>query len=58
MVKSKKGKTHLVIPDAHVEPGINNDRFLWLGKMILHIRPDVVICLILPIQGLSRCVLG
>ena len=45
MAQSKKGKIHLVIPDAHVEPGINNDRFLWLGKMILDIRPDVIICL-------------
>ena len=37
--------THLVIPDAHAKPGIKNDRFTWLGKLIVDIKPDVVICL-------------
>lgn len=37
--------SHLVIPDAHVQPDTNNDRFEWLGKFILERRPDKIICL-------------
>ncbi len=36
-------KTHLVIPDAHAHPDFNNDRFIWLGKLILDLKPDVVV---------------
>lgn len=35
--------THLVIPDSHAHPDHNNDRADWLGKLILDIKPDVVI---------------
>jgi hypothetical protein len=35
--------THLVIPDQHAHPDHNNDRFEWLGKLIVDLRPDVVI---------------
>src|SRR3990167_6907463 len=35
----------LVIPDAHVKPGVKNDRFRWLGKFILDNRPDKIVCL-------------
>ena len=35
--------THLVIPDQHVHPDHNNDRFEWLGRLIIDLRPDVVI---------------
>lgn len=38
-------KTHLVIPDPHSKPGVNNDRAEWLGRLILDLRPDVVVCL-------------
>ncbi len=41
----KMGRTHLVIPDAHDHPGIDQRRFDWLGQIILDIRPDVIICL-------------
>ena len=47
-VKRKKGvswRTHLVIPDAHAKPGVSNDRFEWLGKLIVDKRPDVVVCI-------------
>ena len=36
--------THLVIPDPHAHPNHNNDRFEWLGNLILDIKPDVVVC--------------
>ena len=37
------GKMHLVIPDSHAHPDHNNDRFTWLGKLIVDLKPDVVI---------------
>jgi hypothetical protein len=36
-------KTHLIIPDPHAHPDFNNDRFEWLGKLILDLKPDVVV---------------
>lgn len=36
-------KTHLVIPDQHAHPSANNRRADWLGKLILDIKPDVVV---------------
>lgn len=35
--------THLIIPDQHAHPDHNNDRFEWLGRLIIDLRPDVVI---------------
>lgn len=35
--------THLVIPDPHAHPDFSNKRADWLGKLILDIKPDVVI---------------
>lgn len=37
------GRTHLVIPDPHAHPKHHNRRAEWLGKLILDIKPDVVI---------------
>jgi Calcineurin-like phosphoesterase len=37
------GKIHLVIPDPHAHPDHNNDRADWLGRLILDLKPDVVI---------------
>jgi hypothetical protein len=37
------GKTHLVIPDSHAHPDYNNDRYDYLGKLIVDIKPDVVV---------------
>lgn len=36
---------HLVIPDAHVKPGVSHERFRWLGKYIVDEKPDKIICL-------------
>ena len=36
-------KRHLIIPDSHAHPGFHNKRFDWLGKLILDVKPDVVI---------------
>jgi predicted phosphodiesterase len=36
---------HLIIPDAHAEPGVDNGRFTALGKLIANERPDVIVCL-------------
>ena len=35
--------THLVISDQHAHPAHNNDRADWLGKLIMDLKPDVVI---------------
>jgi len=36
-------RTHLVVPDIHSHPDHNNDRADWLGKLILDIKPEVVV---------------
>lgn len=36
---------HLIIPDAHVRPGTDHDRFRWLGRFIVDNKPDKIICL-------------
>lgn len=38
-----KSKTHLVIPDTQVKPGISFDYLRWIGEYIVRKRPDVVI---------------
>lgn len=35
--------THLVIPDPHAHPDHKNDRADWLGKLIVDLKPDVVV---------------
>jgi len=42
MIKRPK---HLIIPDAHAIPELDNDRFEALGNLIVEERPDVVICI-------------
>ena len=36
-------RTHLVIPDSHANPDFNNNRADLLGKLILDLKPDVVV---------------
>jgi hypothetical protein len=36
-------KTYIVIGDSHAKPGVNNNRFSILGKMIVDVKPDVLI---------------
>ena len=35
--------THLVIPDSHAHPSFNNNRADYLAKLIIDLKPDVVI---------------
>lgn len=35
--------THLVISDPHAHPDHDNERADWVGKLILDVRPDVVV---------------
>ncbi len=35
--------THMIIPDAHAKPTVNNNRFEWLGHLALERRPEVII---------------
>ena len=37
--------SHLIIPDTHSTPDFNNDRFTWLGKLVVDLKPDTVIML-------------
>lgn len=34
---------HLVIPDQHAHPAHDNKRALWLGELIVDLKPDVII---------------
>lgn len=36
-------RTHLVIPDTQVKPGVPTDHLGWIGRYILEKRPDVVV---------------
>lgn len=36
-------KTHLVIPDTHAHYLFNNDRAEWLGKLIVDVKPDLIV---------------
>lgn len=35
----------LVIPDAHATPWVSNDRFEALGRFVLSLKPEVIVCL-------------
>lgn len=37
------GRTHLVIPDSHCRYGVSNERFRWLSKLVLDLKPDKII---------------
>ena len=43
--KLSKNTEILVLPDAHFQPGINNDRATWAGKMVVKRLPNYVICI-------------
>jgi hypothetical protein len=36
-------KTHLILPDSHSHPFFKNDRYDWVGKLILDLKPDVFV---------------
>jgi hypothetical protein len=37
------GKDILILPDSHSTPDYNNDRYLWFGKLMLDLKPDIVV---------------
>jgi len=39
----RKHPQHLVIPDCHARPDVSNERFDWLGELIVDRQPDTVI---------------
>jgi hypothetical protein len=43
LTKTKTGKTILVIPDSHDDPLVSQERYEWLGKLIVKLRPDIVV---------------
>ncbi len=43
MSKSKEYRSHLIIGDSHSKPDESNDRFDWLGQLIIEKQPDVII---------------
>lgn len=40
---SKINKTHLIIPDTQVKPGVDTKHLTWAGKYIVDERPDVIV---------------
>ncbi len=49
-VRSKMAKSsrpayrdHLIIGDSHSKPDVSNDRFKWLGELIMERQPEVII---------------
>lgn len=42
-IQTNKSRIHLVCPDSHAHPDYHNKRADWLGKLILDVKPDVVI---------------
>lgn len=41
--RRKISKIHLVIPDPHSHPDYSNERADWIGRLIVELKPDVVI---------------
>jgi hypothetical protein len=40
-----KSRTHLVIPDCQVRPGVDISHMGWIGNYIAEKRPNVIVCL-------------
>lgn len=40
---ARVGRTHLVIPDCQVRPGVPTDHMTWIGRYIAAKRPDVIV---------------
>jgi hypothetical protein len=41
--QKEDGKTHLVIPDTQVRPGISLEYLRWIGEYIVRKQPDVIV---------------
>lgn len=37
--------SHIVLGDPHVQPDTSNDRFTWVGELVIDRRPDTLICM-------------
>lgn len=40
---SKDFRSHMIIPDSHAKPDVDNDRFAWAGQMAIERQPDVIV---------------
>ena len=36
-------RTHLIIPDTQAKPGVPTDHLRWIGRLIVDVKPDVVV---------------
>jgi len=45
MASKRIGRSHLVIPDAQIRPGVDTTYLKWIGNYIAAKRPDVIICI-------------
>lgn len=43
LLSRETGRSHFVIPDTQVEPGVPIDHFRWIGRAIASLQPDVLI---------------
>lgn len=43
IIRPHAPQVHLVLPDPHAHPEFSNQRADWVGKLILDLKPDVVI---------------
>jgi hypothetical protein len=43
--KVVRSRTHLIIPDCQVRPGVPLEHLDWIGRYIAAKRPDVIVCL-------------
>lgn len=41
--KSSQPKVHLVLPDSHAHADYSNERYNYIGKLILDLKPDVLV---------------
>jgi len=44
-VAEKRGRMHFIIPDVQAKEGVRLDHMSWVGKHIVNLKPDVIICI-------------
>lgn len=42
-LRERLGRTHLIIPDCQVAPGVPTDHLEWIGNYIVEKKPDVIV---------------
>lgn len=45
MRKEAKPRSHAVIPDCQVKPGVSTDHLEYIGRYLAEKRPDVIVCI-------------